>query len=276
LQVSCHSEPNTINMASLSDLGLNRYLQKDDSGLDTNNVESSISTDIANSQGGATGLAGAGSGQSNGIEPGSNPVQGTLLQSSGSNDRVEINPDDSFYAYNNGNVVVTIDRTGIDTTNINADVGNITEVNSEDIVTNNLGATTAIILGNMAIGGALVYQGALMPAVYNGEVNAGGTFAFGPPGWSVSKSGGTYTVTHNLGKDPCYVVCSPRNGHFRYRITSITANSFAVSWQQSLYNKSQAFSVSGGGGGSVTVTGLYNGEADVDVAFQFALFKPGI
>lgn len=121
------------------------------------------------------------------------------------------------------------------------------------------------------------YNGEVQPVCYVGEVlGTAGTFASAPAGWSIVKNGtGDYTITHNLNQDPCYVVCAPRTGHFRYQLVLIDANSFRVTWEETAYG-SDTFPVSGGGGGSVTVDGVRIAplEIPVDVSFQFILMKP--
>lgn len=235
---------------NLSDLGLNRYLYRDNDNLDTTSPLASTMGDTSSSTGGNSS-----SSTSNGIQPGSNPVQGTLLQSSGSDDRVEINPNDHFYAYNDGGVVVDISKDGIDADYIVA----------RDIVVDNLN-----------VNDLFTYFGAKQPVLYNGEVLSNGTFVTSPPGWTIVKnSTGIYTITHSLNTDPCYVFCAPRNGHFRYQTELVDANTFRISWEQTSYG-SGTFPVSGGGGGSVTVSGVRVGvgEEPIDVSFQFLLCQP--
>lgn len=243
---------------NLDDLGLNRYLYRNNSGMSASDATSSAYGDIGDSQGGS-GVGGNttnNNGASNGLQPGSNPVQGVLLQSSGSNDRVEINPDDHFYAYRDGDRVVSIGRDGIFA--LNSVIG--TE-SVDDLTVNHL--TT--------------YNGAPQPVLYNGEVEGGaGVFVTAPPGWVLVKnSTGIYTITHNLNTDPCYVFCAPRNGHFRYQTELVDANTFRISWEQTSYG-SVTVGVSGGGGGSVTVPGvrIAPGEVPVDVSFQFLVCQP--
>jgi len=242
-------------MPSLSDNGFNRYIYRDTSDFNTSDVNTSAYQDIAGSQ-----SSNANPGTSvpaDGLNPGSQPVQGVLLQTSGSDNRVELNPDDHLYAYNDGDVVVEIGKDGID-----ADV-----IIARDHTTDNLNVLDLF-----------TYDGINQPVIFSGEVLGGpGTFVTAPVGWTIVKNGiGDYTITHNLNTDPTYLVCSPRSGHYRYQIDAITANTVRVTWEESNYI-SDTFPVSGGGGGSVTVDGIrsvVNPEVPVDVSFQFILLQP--
>lgn len=238
---------------NLSDLGLNRYLYRGEDNLDKSNAVASAYGDISD-QGGAS--SGNGNGASNGLQPGSNPVQGTLLQTSGSDDRVELNPNDHLYAYRDGDVVVTIGRDGIVAKNSVIENESVDTLNINDIMN---------------------YHGVPQPVLYNGEVEGGaGVFVTAPPGWTIVKnSTGIYTITHNLDTDPCYVFCAPRSGHYRYQTELVDSNTFRISWEETSYG-SVTVAVSGGGGGSVTVPGvrIAPGEIPVDVSFQFLLCQP--
>lgn len=247
-------------MPSLSDNGFNRYIYRDTSNYDTSDVSTSAYQDIAGSQNSNANPGGGSTGNSttpsNGLQPGSQPVQGVLLQTSGSDYRVELNPDDHLYAYNDGDVVVTIGKDGIDADNIVARDHTTDNLNVMDLFT---------------------YDGINQPVVFSGEVlGSSGTFVTAPAGWTIVKNGtGDYTITHNLNTDPTYLICSPRSGHFRYQIDAITANYVRVTWEETSYG-SVTVGVSGGGGGSVTVPGvrIAPGEVPVDVSFQFILLQP--
>lgn len=105
-------------------------------------------------------------------------VQSSLIQSSASDNRVEINPDDSFDAYENKVIVVRIDRNGI-------------------------ASTKPFASGPATVNGTFTYGGVAQPKFLGvGQVTATGTQApgFFPSGWSVSHlATGRYQVTHNLG-----------------------------------------------------------------------------
>lgn len=157
-------------MASLSDIGLNRFLYKDNSGN------------------GANPFGFLGGNNSNGSSfygnpPATNVAPGTviascLIQTSPGNDRVELNQADpvfngeSLTAYRNGVAVVVINRFGIYT------------------------------LQPINVNGPFIYGGYAQPTMIGGGfVNAvgtpGGVF---PTGWTViNLSPGRYQVTHNIG-----------------------------------------------------------------------------
>ncbi len=248
---------------NLSDLGLNRYLYRDNGDINTTDPVASAFGDISNQTGSSTGGSSSSSntGAANGLQPGSNPVVGVLLQSSAGDDRVEINPNDHFYAYSDGEVVVDISKDGI--------VADYIEAKTSVIVNESV--------DNLTVNDLITYLGAKQPVLYNGEVlGTTGTFVTSPPGWTIVKnSTGIYTITHNLNTDPCYVFCAPRNGHYRYQMELVDANSFRISWEETSYG-SVTVGVSGGGGGSVTVPGvrIAPGEIPVDVSFQFLLCQP--
>jgi len=109
-------------------------------------------------------------------------IQSTIFQSSGSNDRVEILPNDTFVVYRDGVPVVLIDQDGISTT--------------RTIV--NKGYPQPVIIGA-------------------GFVNAGGTAGtVFPSDWTVTSIGtGQYRITHNLGTTDYAVVLTPLAGTTR-------------------------------------------------------------
>lgn len=236
----------------LLQLGLNRYLYRDNTELDTTNALASAYKDIGSEQGGATGGSGAtatGGGSSqpaNSVAAGS-VIQSSLLQSSPGDNRVEINPSDNFFAYRDGGIVVRINRNGI--------------------------FSDEIIARNLEVIDDFIYRGIKMPRVFAGVVASDGTGVILPTGWtSVQNGTGDYTITHNLGSGSYVVVASPITGHFRCQIAVQTANTFQITWQQTNYG-SDTFPVTGGGGGNVTVSGvrLTPGEVPIDVGFGFTL-----
>jgi len=262
---------------NLQDLNLNRYLYKETSSETSSNIADS-SNNYSDFSGGNGGVP----------EPGS-IITSVILQSSPSDNRIEINPDDTLKAYNGGEVVLIIDKDGIIVnnativySNINeADIGvaniekanidkaNITDGNIDtliatDITTDTLDVTTTFI-----------YAGYQQPQVFGGEVDSGGSFVNGPPGWIVSKTfTGTYFVIHALANTAVnyQVVVTAATGHFRGKIVAKISGSFVVTFQETVYG-SDTFSVSGGGGGSVTVDGVRVSpfEELVDTAFDFVL-----
>lgn len=236
----------------LSQLGLDRFLYKNNGTIpNVQNDVGAISDSGQGSNAGASEATSSGSQPGNGVQPGSPPIQSTLLQSSGGPDRVEINPDDDFYAYNNNVVVVQINKNGITATEIDIITENVQELNVTDKFT---------------------YDGVLQPVMFTGIVDSTGAAVSLPPGWSsVRNSAGSYTITHNLNTIiPYMVTFSPITGHYRCKQGSRTANSFDVDWEQTNYG-SDTFPVSGGGGGTVTVDGIRVApdEVPVDTDFQF-------
>lgn len=213
----------------LSDLGLNRFLYKDTADT-TNEDDVGDVADSANNS--------SGTGASSGILPGSPPIVSVLLQSSPGPNRVEINPNDNFYAYNKNQIVVDINKDGI----------------------------------NIKSPAHLTINGVPQPTVFAGIIEADGTAIILPAGWtSVRNSVGNYTITHNLNTTiPFMVTFAPMNGHFRCSQNNRTANSFDVDWEQTNYG-SATFPVTGGGGGSVTVDGVRipPDEVQVDTRFEF-------
>lgn len=109
-------------------------------------------------------------------------IQSTIFQSSGSNDRVEILPNDTLVVYRDGVPVVLIDQDGISTT--------------RTIV--NKGYPQPVIIGA-------------------GFVNAAGTAGtVFPSGWTVTNIGlGQYRITHNLGTTDYAVTLTPLAGTTR-------------------------------------------------------------
>jgi len=256
---------------NLSDLGLNRYLYKD--GQQTTSENAISSSEAQNNYVGTPGNNGA-STQSNGLQPGSNPVQGTLIQSSASNDRVEINPSDNFFAYNDGNIVVTINKDGI--TGSSAVIAN---GEFDDLLVNNLATIENLIVNDtvttedLIVNDTFTYQGIPQPLVYWGIVTSGGGGVL-PTGWTATNpSTGVYLITHNLNRADYGIVCTPSSGHYRAQITNHNVNDITIDFQQTNY-VTTSFPVSGGGGGSVSVSGVRDTgtpEVPVNSGFEFVL-----
>lgn len=247
-------------MADLSELLLNRFLFRDNSPLNQNNVLSTQYNNPGPASSGGGGDEGDGTVPAENVAPGT-VIQSCIIQSSGSDDRIEINPDDTFRAYSNGSVVVKIDSNGID---------------AEVIVVADLTALTADI-NELTVNDEITYQGVIQPIIYGGIVSFVGAFVFAPPGWTVVRNAlGDYTITHNMAvplTEDYTINASPINGHFRCRIPFRSANAFQVTWQQSEY-VGGSYPVTGGGGGTVNIpSGIYNGEVAVDVSFYFIVAR---
>jgi len=191
---------------NLNELQLNRFLYKD---YDTTNRDTQgqiVTQSNGSSSGSGTGGTGTGTAPATNIAPGT-VIISCILQSSGSNQRIEINPDDTFYAYRNGTPVVVINRDGVEADNIAADTN-------------------------------FIYKGIPQPVVFNGEIN-GITNAWitQPVGWSATKNAvGDYTITHNLNNPKTTIHFTPVTGHFRCKLVTAGPNSFNVTFQQSTYS----------------------------------------
>jgi len=196
---------------SLESLNFDRFLFRNKNGNPNTPMQglSSGVPDGASYEVGGDG-GGMGAGGING-EPGGIIAQMYLRSSNGPN-RVEINPNDTFIAYDNDVPVITINKNGI---NVN---------------------------------------GANLPQVFTGSVDATGAALYLPTGWSCVRNGlGDYTITHNFNVNIWYsVVLTPITGHFRGKIVSFGPNSFNVTFQESQYSG-----------------GLYTGETLVDTDFNF-------
>jgi len=90
----------------LTDLGLNRYLYKDNA---TTNVDSSLLA-LNNVNDPYSSVAGGGAGSTEADKPAKFIASGTIIQTSPSQNRIEMNPDDTFKVYRNGEVVFEIDQ----------------------------------------------------------------------------------------------------------------------------------------------------------------------
>lgn len=200
---------------SLESLNVNRFLYRNSNGskdsplqgISTNNPDGASYENPGGSSS-APGDVGGITGQPGGI------IAQMYLRSSNGPDRVEINPNDTFIAYDNNIPVITINKNGI---NVN---------------------------------------GANLPQVFTGSIDATGATLYLPPGWSaVRNSLGDYTITHNFNVTIWYsVVLTPITGHYRGKIVSFGPNSFNVTFQESQY-----------------AAGLYTGETLVDTDFNFVV-----
>lgn len=220
-------------MSSLADLNLNRYLYKGDDNVPP---DSSLMFGSNNN----TTNYGANGGDETIVPPASSIAPGTLIsstviQTSPSDDRIELNssnglPGDTLYVYNDGVVVLTIDKDGISSiAPANFDVVNITTANittanitTENVTTSNI-TTANVDTLNVAV--EFNYNGIAQPVMYTGFVNGvTGAISNGPVGWTGAKSfsPGGYTITHNLG------LAAP---YFRVFVTSNTTVGEAIVYQ---------------------------------------------
>jgi hypothetical protein len=122
-------------------------------------------------------------------------IQSTIFQSSGSNDRVEITPNDQLVVYRDGVPVVIIDQDGMSTT--------------RTIV--NKGFAQPVIIG----AGFVNANGTVSPTVF-------------PVGWTCTLlSTGRYEITHNLNSGDYCVLATPVAGTTReFSIEAQTINTF--------------------------------------------------
>jgi len=257
---------------NLSDLNLNRFLYRDSSQQSDSSLTSSNA--------GITDFSG-GAGNGGVPEPGS-IITSVILQSSPSDDRIEINPDDTFKAYNGGEVVVLIDKNGITVDNAVVVFTTIEEAYIDYAeITELVGDLAAF--NELTVNDSFVYAGVKQPQVFSGEINGTTGYFVGavpttpnsPFIWGALRiSDGLYIIAHYLANTNYDVTVTPGTGHFRGRVYSKIAGSFLVSFQQTVYG-SDTFSVSGGGGGSVTVDGIRISpfEEPVDTDFNFVLIN---
>ncbi len=248
-------------MAGLEELNLNRFLYKDNSNLSPSDVDSSISIQQPqNIQSGSSGGPETPSTPqipANAVAPGT-VIQACLLQSSGGTNRVEIDPrDNSLTVYDNtGRIIVKIDVNGVFSEYYEGATAFIDSAFVQDLTADTVSVSDFIGTNDLFVSGVTFYGGATQPVLYNGQVDGtAGSFVYGPSGWTVTKNGtGDYTITHNLGALIYTTFMAPLNGHYRYQVLNITADTFDVSWQQSAY-----------------AAGLYTGEVPVDVDFMMNL-----
>lgn len=168
---------------------LNRRLYKKDSKYEDTDIGSSLY------------YAGTGDGN---YGPATEVAEGTVItsaiwQTSGSNDRIELLPDDTLTSYDNGSVGFKLEP------------GRVTSNNP------------------------IIYDGSQQPVVYSGRVslsNPGSTNI--PPGWTLSTIVGATTavvLTHNLNNDQVFVnvtnyILSPNDTQFF--VTTSLLNSIVI------------------------------------------------
>lgn len=237
-------------------------------------------------------------------------IQSAIWQTSGSDNRIQLTPDDNFTAFWNGNRYININSAGLDfigfaitygdyisgnalyTTELQGaywsmnmpDPAQIFQFVRDGQIVNYIGiGPVETDVGIVSLPGnffnlnsvnGIVLNGVPLGNYYRGYVTPAGTKLYGTSGYTVARiSTGVYEVTF---ANPALAVTAANwvtvatavTGHFRCRIDYPALNIIRFSFQQSNYG-SQTFSVSGGGGGSVTVSGIYQGEAPVDTAFNF-------
>ena len=178
---------------SLESIKLDRFLYRSKTG-NPNTPMQGISTDVPDGisydsdMGGGGGPApaeptGGITGQPGGI------ISQMYLRSSNSQDRVEINPNDTFVAYNNNVPVVTISKDGISRN----------------------GYSQPTLIGVGFVNAAGTPSATIFPA-----------------GWTVTNlSTGRYEITHNLGTADYVVLLTPLAGTTReFSVESQTTNTF--------------------------------------------------
>lgn len=183
--------------------------------------------------------------------PGSNSIMvGIEYQSSLSSDNIIIDPSlDEFQAYFGGNQTVSISgEFGIQYYN--------SVTSTQQFLVDDTGTTITDLPLNLS-NSSFIYNGILQPIIFTGVILSGGTATLLPTGWSVTKTGTSqYTITHNLNTTQDYIViCTPISGHYRYQLLSHSTTDFVIDWEETIYG-SDTFPVSGGAGGSVTVSGI--------------------
>ncbi len=183
---------------SLENLKLDRFLQRNANtstispfqGIDAGVPDGESYESGGGSGGGLSGDTGGITGQPGGI------IAQMFLRSSNGPDRVEINPSDTFIAYNNDNAVVLIDKNGI-------------TLGGAGLPQTFHGAVTSL--------GVAIY----LPSGWSCVRNALGDY--------------TVTHTMDVSA-PYSVVVTPITGHFRGKLVSTGPTSFNVTFQESVYD----------------------------------------
>lgn len=234
-------------------------------------------------------------------------IDSVILRTSSSDDRVEMTPDDNLTAYNSANPHIQINRNGIlviqpDGTiqlNIKYDgfyfpQSDISTYDNGDAVFKYTDTPSTIIyeatgyfpaetdVGVFNLRGEHFPDGILTNGVYQGIYYRGAVA--GASGTKLFGTGGVTTSRVSTGVNDLRIVTPPTaasvscvvtaiSGHFRGKcVYNAGTSTMRVTFQQSDYG-SQSFGVSGGGGGSVTVSGIYQGEAPVDTDFYFVMTR---
>ncbi len=206
----------------LTNLQLNRFLYKDNSELNTSDVDTSIFKDINTTQGVAAGLANPSIPQipSNSVTTGS-VIQTSLVQSTPKVDRVQIDPsDDSFKAFRSGKVVVLINKNGITFFNLQG-------------ISQSIIDETGVVTEGLVVNNFFDYKGELQPVQFLARVTGATGVILGPLSqvWTcVRNSAGNYTITHNLNSPIYNVYFTPTNGNNVCNMSVVGLNSFTVVW----------------------------------------------
>jgi hypothetical protein len=182
---------------SLENLKLDRFLQRNANtstispfqGIDAGVPDGESYESGGGPGGGLSGDTGGITGQPGGI------IAQMFLRSSNGPDRVEINPNDTFIAYDNNVPVITINKNGI----------NVQGANLPQVFTGSIDST-----------GAALYLPTGWSCVRNGLGDYTITHNFNVNIW--------YSV-----------VLTPITGHFRGKIVSFGPTSFNVTFQESVY-----------------------------------------
>ena len=236
------------------DLGLNRRLYRKDSKFEDTDPTAGI--EYADEQNGNNPVVYP---PATAVAPGT-IIQSSIWQTSGSSDRVELTPNDRVTAYDNGDTRAIMDDRGLSTYN-NGDLAFRADDDGMRVERFSTGDSIIDIDSNL---GFMIYDFDIMPVVYGGYYDHPTNVATRlPPGWlaiPITGVGGVIDILfiHFLGVE-LQVNVTPIAAHSRPMITNITVNSFTVCQQISIHG-SQSFPVSGGGGGSVNVSGIYQGE----------------
>ncbi len=265
-------------MAQLFDLNLDRYLYR----YQYTNPDTSAQAMINSTAPGSSGS----SGNSGGVPPPPGLViTGVILRSSDSDNRIEIDPDDTFKAYNNKQVVVLIDKNGIVADN--ADIQNLhatqADIDNADITTETVGTSniTTANVKTLNVTTKFNYVGVPQPVLYGADINSAGGIIRLPAGWTVSHTvPGLYVINHNLNisnAGDLVILVYPTTGHYRSYVTAQSANTFIISFQQSAYITRHINVKQIPPGLSTTywvdVPGTYNGEVPVNVGFKLLVAR---
>jgi len=164
-----------------------------------------------------------------------------IVQTSNSADRVELSSfftlngdtikDDSLVAYNNGEVIVVIDKDGIELYAPTIPSGIPLLQVFGDATIDNLIAT------DIQVSNIFEYQSENQPQTFYGRIDSDGSILYLPfTGWTVSHTpaSGVYTITHNFGDTNYSVNISEfyagggATGLASLVVTNLIANSFDV------------------------------------------------
>lgn len=277
-------------MATLQDLKINRRLYRRTSATEETNPISSYSNSSSGSTTGGSSSSSTSTPPATAVAPGT-VIQSAIWQTSASDNRIELNPDDTLLAYLNGvplveisgaafhaytsggDEIVTIDTNGIITKNSSGD--NVVEIDDAGFRLINSSGDTVWEFFNGGTG-QIEMTGVYQPVVYMARIDAAGNvLANSTPGITcVRVSTGNYgfDMGQILTGANWVVACTAISGHYRARVTSQILTGFGVTWQQSDY-ATQVIGVSGGGGGSVTVPNVYQGEVPVDTEFNIIVTR---